>query len=568
MQVVADQVATALVGVRMRERSRRLQDESQRRAQRLELASDLSREIAATGTVDELLRTVTVTLHRHTDYTAVWTAVADHRHGTQRMWTITRGPRHGDRVGAPARLGHHRPGRPHRASRRCSAAPTSPTPAARGRRPGTSRCSRRRWWSNRRCEAVIGLSDLRADQFDNSDALLMRTLAEQVAAALQRRGAAGGVRPPRHPPERHRRGRPRPALARDGRAGAARRRPGDQPLHRLLRPDRVARGAATGDRRAVFARDRGTDVYTGLRVPAGAGIPGAAITSGKVLRLGPRRRPPRVLVAGPRPEQLGADRPGDGGGRLRRGARDLGRASQLVRQRRRGAGQGDRRPHRRRHPGGAAARGVGAAGPAAVARGRDRRSCSPPSRRPESALRVAVRGRARARPLRRGHGHHGARGVRRAAGGGRRRRRPRRLRRAAAADRHRDHRPHGRLGPQTLINRHEDDPAYAPWGDGGVVRLAALDAGHARRPLRRRARGREPADEPVRRLRPGADDRRRRAARRRAARRAAAQRVRAAGAAARPDRLRRERRRRGRQPPRRCCGRPSMRSSSRPTTAP
>src|SRR5919204_374523 len=67
MQAVADQVATALVGVRLREQSRRLQQESQRRAQRLELAADLSREIAATGSVDELLRTVTITLHRHTD---------------------------------------------------------------------------------------------------------------------------------------------------------------------------------------------------------------------------------------------------------------------------------------------------------------------------------------------------------------------------------------------------------------------------------------------------------------------------------------------------------------------
>ena len=36
----------------------------------------------------------------------------------------------------------------------------------------------------------------------------------------------------------------------------------------------------------MFARDRGTDVYTGLRMPTAAGIPGAAIMSGKVLRLG------------------------------------------------------------------------------------------------------------------------------------------------------------------------------------------------------------------------------------------------------------------------------------------
>ncbi len=199
MQVVADQVATALVGVRMRERSRRLQHESQRRAQRLELASDLSREIAATGTVDELLRTVTVTLHRHTDYTAVWTAVADHRHGTQRMWTITRGrdavtvsahPLDSGIIGQVVRTGKQALlGRSHLAD-------AGGAWAAAGYE---SLLATPVLVVDRRCEAVIGLSDLRTDQFDNSDALLMRTLAEQVAAALRKaprcaRSPTGGRR--------------------------------------------------------------------------------------------------------------------------------------------------------------------------------------------------------------------------------------------------------------------------------------------------------------------------------------------------------------------------------------
>jgi signal transduction histidine kinase len=285
MQAVADQVATALVGVRLRERSQRLQHESQRRAQRLELAADLSREIAATGSVDELLRTVTITLHRHTDYTAVWTAGADHRHGTQRMWTITRGrdtvtvsthPLDSGVIGQVVRTGKQALlGRSHLADAGGAWAAAGyesliATPVVVGRR----------------CEAVIGLSDLRADQFDESDALLMRTLAEQVAAAL--RGAA--LRE-----ESDRRATRLNVVAEVARAL---RDPEtvDQALHDAAQAISRYTGysgltawvvePARGERRAVFARDRGTDVYVGLRVPTAAGIPGAAITSGKVLRLG------------------------------------------------------------------------------------------------------------------------------------------------------------------------------------------------------------------------------------------------------------------------------------------
>ncbi|HEY3765561.1 MAG TPA: GAF domain-containing protein [Gaiellales bacterium] len=285
MQVVAEQVATALIGVRMRERSQRLQHESQRRARRLELASALSREIASTGTVDELLRTVTVTLHGHTDYTAVWTAIADHRQGTQRMWTITRGrdtvtvsahPLDSGIIGQVVRTGTQALlGRSHLADAGGAWAAAGyesllATPVLVGRR----------------CEAVIGLSDLRADQFDDSDALLMRTLAEQVAAAL--RGTAL-----REESERR-------ATRLNVVAEVARvlRSPEtvEQALHDTAQAISRYTGYSgltawlldrlTGEREAVFARDRGTDVYKGLRVPAAAGIPGAAITSGKVLRLG------------------------------------------------------------------------------------------------------------------------------------------------------------------------------------------------------------------------------------------------------------------------------------------
>jgi signal transduction histidine kinase len=139
---------------------------------------------------------------------------------------------------------------------------------------------------NRRCEAVIGLSDLRADQFDNSDALLMRTLADQVAAALQ--GAA--LRE-----ESDRRATRLNVIAEVARALRSPETV-EQALHDAAQAISRYTGYSgltawlveplTGDRRAVFARDRGTDAYTGLRVPVASGIPGAAITSGKVLRLG------------------------------------------------------------------------------------------------------------------------------------------------------------------------------------------------------------------------------------------------------------------------------------------
>ncbi len=245
MQVAADQVATALVGVRLRERSTRLQNESQRRAQRLELASDLSREIASTGSVEELLRTVTVTLHRHTDYTAVWTAVADHRQGHAANVDDHTGPRRGHGVGAPARLGHHRAGRADGATG--AARPVAPGRRRRGvgrgrirvaaRDPGRDRPPLR---SGDRPQRPAGRPVRRLRRAAHADA------RRAGRRRPPRRGAARGVRPPRHPAERGRGGRACPAGARDRRAGTARRRPGDQPLHGLLRAHRLARGARLG----------------------------------------------------------------------------------------------------------------------------------------------------------------------------------------------------------------------------------------------------------------------------------------------------------------------------------
>jgi GAF domain-containing protein len=284
MQAVADQVATALVGVRMRERSQRLQQESQRRAQRLELASELSREIASTGSVDELLRTVALTLHRHTDYTAVWTAVADRRHASQRMWTIVRGPDtltvsthplDSGIIGQVMRTGKQaRLGRSHLADAGGVWAAAGyesllATPVVVGRR----------------CEAVIGLSDLRSDQFDKSDALLLRTLAEQVAAALH-----GTVLRE----ESDRRATRMSVVAEVARALRAPETV-EQALHDAGQAISRHTGysgltawmvdAAHDERRAVFARDRGSFAYTGLRVPLSAGIAGEAIATGRTVRL-------------------------------------------------------------------------------------------------------------------------------------------------------------------------------------------------------------------------------------------------------------------------------------------
>ena len=407
MQVAADQVATALVGVRLRERSTRLQ------TSRSGGRSDWS-----------------------------WHRTSRARSPPPAAWRSSCAPSRSPSIAIPTtpRCGRPWPttargpsecGRSRGAATRSRCRRTRSTRASSGRSCDGAQALLGRshladaggaWAAagyesllatpvmiDRRCEAVIGLSDLRADQFDDSDALLMRTLAEQVAAAL--RGAA--LRE-----ESDRRATRLNVVAEVARALRAPETV-EQALHdaaqaisrytRLLRAHRLARGARLGRAPGgLCARPRHRCLHPGCASPpAPASRERRSPPARCCASAGPVTTPPSL--AGPRPEQLRPDRPRDGAGRLCGGACDLGRAPQLVRQRRRGAGQGDRRPHRRRNPRGAAARGVGSARAAAVAGGRYRR---PAGRRADARRRLARGGggRARARTLRRGHGDHGARG--------------------------------------------------------------------------------------------------------------------------------------------------------------
>ena len=263
--------------------------------------------------MDELLRTVTVTLHRHTDYTAVWTAVADHRQGRSGCGrsragrdavTVSAHPLDSGIIGQVVRTGKQALlGRSHLADAGGAWAAAGyesllATPVV----------------IDRRCEAVIGLSDLRADQFDDSDALLMRTLAEQVAAAL--RGAA--LRE-----ESDRRATRLNVVAEVARALRAPETV-EQALHDaaqaisrytgysgltawLVEP---AMGRAPG---GLCARPRHRRLHRAAR-PGRRRHPGGGDHCGQGAAPRPRRRPPRLLLAGPRPEQLRPDRPRDGRG--------------------------------------------------------------------------------------------------------------------------------------------------------------------------------------------------------------------------------------------------------------
>ena len=168
---------------------------------------------------------------------------------------------------------------------------------------------------DRRCEAVIGLSDLRADQFDDSDALLMRTLAEQVAAAL--RGAALREESDRRATRLNvvaevARALRAPETVEQALHDAA---AGDQPLHAATPGSPPGWSSPPGASAGRSLRATAAPMSTsGLRVPTGAGHPGSGDHVGQGAAPRPGRRPSRVLLAGPRPEQLRPDRPGDGGG--------------------------------------------------------------------------------------------------------------------------------------------------------------------------------------------------------------------------------------------------------------
>ena len=228
MTAVAEQLAAALRGVRLR-------NESERRAQRLALTASVATAVASADTARAVLRAAVDAIFEPTDYGAV-TAIlalpglgrAPRRHRPRPRGRLDRGqpaadpPRRRRPGPRDGRADRRRPARPSPATRPCPLAHQSAlvTPVF----DGTT-------------TAALALYDHRPDRFDSSDATLMQTVAEQVAAALrgvrlrdeseQRSPAAGA----------HRRGGGGDRARPDDRRGA--RRPWSRPS---------TRGAATRPR--------------------------------------------------------------------------------------------------------------------------------------------------------------------------------------------------------------------------------------------------------------------------------------------------------------------------------
>jgi signal transduction histidine kinase len=178
MATVATQIATAVRGARLRE-------ESGRRAARLELTAAVARDVASAQTVDGALRAAVEAVHAATDYDAVAAVVADAETGEQVVAI--------ERVRVDATIEGRR------------------RPLGTGAVGDVLRTGRQRVFGEASSDpdyvpwvepldvesvlltpvvdgspvAVLALYDRACDRFDEADAALMLTVAEQVAAALR-----------------------------------------------------------------------------------------------------------------------------------------------------------------------------------------------------------------------------------------------------------------------------------------------------------------------------------------------------------------------------------------------
>ena len=178
MRTVADQLATALRGVRLR-------DESGRRADRLDLAAGVARAVARVGSVEDALRAAVQTVFEHTRYSSV-TAVLAERESDQQVVVLDLA-----RAG-PAATGMRRPlaigatGRALESGRQVVIGRVS---EEGGYAPWNEPMPHQSVLITPVVDgipvATLNLYELRADQFDHDDRVLMQTVAEQVAAALR-----------------------------------------------------------------------------------------------------------------------------------------------------------------------------------------------------------------------------------------------------------------------------------------------------------------------------------------------------------------------------------------------
>jgi GAF domain-containing protein len=182
MQHVADHLAASWRSIRLRE-------ESERRAQRLELTLELTRGVAAATSPEGALAAAVDAVARSTAYHTIAAVLADHTSGEQ-MLVAGYGGRRQMSIGLRRPIGegltghvieHGRPIRIDDSTGRDDVRlwPDEPPLASRLLMPVIV---------DGRCVATLELGDERAHRFADGDMVLMATAAEQVAATLRRIG--------------------------------------------------------------------------------------------------------------------------------------------------------------------------------------------------------------------------------------------------------------------------------------------------------------------------------------------------------------------------------------------
>jgi GAF domain-containing protein len=182
MQHVADHLAASWRSIRLRE-------ESERRAQRLELTLELTRGVAAATSPEGALAAAVHAVARSTAYHTIAAVLADHTSGEQ-MLVAGFGGRRQMSIGLRRPIGegltghvieHGRPIRIDDSTGRDDVRlwPDEPPLLSRLLTPVIV---------DGRCVATLELGDERAHRFGDGDMVLMATAAEQVAATLRRIG--------------------------------------------------------------------------------------------------------------------------------------------------------------------------------------------------------------------------------------------------------------------------------------------------------------------------------------------------------------------------------------------
>ena len=182
MQHVADHLAASWRSIRLRE-------ESERRAQRLELTLELTRGVAAATSPEGALAAAVEAIARSTAYHAIAAVLADRAAGEQ-MLVAAYGGRRTFAVGERRPIGegltghvieHGRPVRIDDSDGRDDIRlwPDEPPLSSRLLMPVIV---------DGECVATLELGDERAHRFSDGDLVVMATAAEQVAAALRRIG--------------------------------------------------------------------------------------------------------------------------------------------------------------------------------------------------------------------------------------------------------------------------------------------------------------------------------------------------------------------------------------------